>query len=292
MSPEPVPSDVETIKRDIVENWDRMAETWDAEAALVDRWFDPATRRLLEALELQPGQSVLELAAATGGFTKFLSRAVGPKGRVLATDTGAHMVRIGERRAKAAGLSNVTMRVMDGERPDVRAGSVDAVTCRQGFMFFSQPGPALGRLWNVLKPGGRIALSTFSPPDRNGLLYIPGGILGRWANTADDPPPPPGAPGPYSLSDPVHLEGLLTAAGFDEVRSWVVPCPLRARNLEELMHFYHTVLDDLVRDLSLDDQVKAWAEVARACNGFVGPSSAGAPSELLVVTGRRPVRSR
>ena len=283
------PSHLPAAKAGIVDAWDARAEQWDSWNAITDTWFQPVTNILLERLDLRPGATVLELAAGTGGLTKHLARAVGPSGRIIATDSGGRMVELARRNLAQWGLSQATARVMDGEHPDLAAGSVDAIACRQAVMFFEQPGEALKRLRATLRPGGRLAVSVFSTPDRNPLLSVPIGILARHADpNGTPPPPPPGAPGPFSLGKPGRLPGLLANAGFVEVRIDAVPSPLRMPSGADLMRFYRETLGEIVKELAPGSQAEAWAEVERATSGFVGPTSPGALCELLVGSGQRP----
>jgi ubiquinone/menaquinone biosynthesis C-methylase UbiE len=283
------PPRLDEQKAAIVESWDRRAEQWDEWTPMVDAWFAPPTDRMLEYLRLRPGDSVLELAAGTGGFTRHLARAVGRSGRVIATDSGPQMVKVAHRNAESAGLANVATRVMDGEDPDVEPRSVDAVACRQGVMFFGDPARSFERLARVIRPGGRLVVSVFSVPEHNGFMTTPGAILSRWADPAGATPAPADGPGPYSLSVPGRLEALFRTAGFDGVRVDAVECPLRMPNLDALLRFYRELMGVVVKELPADVQEKAWAEVARACAGYAGPSSFGAPCETLVGVGTVPV---
>lgn len=273
-------------KEATVEAWDARADRWDEWTPMVESWFAPATANMERALGLRAGDQVLELAAGTGGFTRALAAAVGPSGHVIATDSGPRMVaRMAENLRE---LRQVTARVMDGERADQSPGSLDAIACRQGFMFFAAPETALARLAPTLRPGGRLVFSVFSPPDRNGVLSRPSRILSRWADPDHPPPPPDAAPGPFSLSDPVRLGNLLRSVGFESVAVEAVGCPLRPPSLTKLMEFYREILGATVQRLSASDQAAAWAEVETAVAPFLAPGSPGAPCEILVAAGRRP----
>jgi ubiquinone/menaquinone biosynthesis C-methylase UbiE len=278
-------------KEQIGDYWDDIAEKWDAWGPIVDAWFAPVTAALLASLRLKPGDRVLELAAGSGGLTIHLARAVGPEGRVLATDVGANMVKLAARNIRAAGLSNVVARVMDGETPDVAWASMDAVACRQGLMFFADPASALERFFRILRPGGRLGVSVFTMPERNGFIITPHSILTRWSEPQPDfsSNPTPNGPGAFSLSEPGLLESMFKRAGFSEVVSRAISMPLRLPSLEELLRFDREILGNPVADKSPDTQQKAWREVAQASSSYVGASSEGAPAELLVVSGRRPV---
>jgi ubiquinone/menaquinone biosynthesis C-methylase UbiE len=288
MSEDRGPFEAAARKERISEGWDALAEKWDSWAPVVDAWFAPATQALLEMVRLKPGDRVLELAAGSGGLTLHLARVVGPDGRVIATDVGPNMVKLAARNARAAGLSNVVARVMDGENPDVSWASMDAVVCRQGFMFFTEPGDALKRLILTLRPGGSVGLTVFSTPARNGFMATALSILSRWSRPLGAPAPSSGGPGPFSLGEPGMLELMVRAAGFVDVESRAVSSPLRLPTQDDLLRFYHDILGDLVEDLPAEVQQQAWSEVARASKAYTGPESDGAPCEILVVSGRRP----
>jgi ubiquinone/menaquinone biosynthesis C-methylase UbiE len=291
MSGERIPTVLAARKEEIGDYWDDIAEKWDAWSPIVDAWFAPVTAALLASLQLKPGDRVLELAAGSGALTIHLARAVGPEGRVLATDVGPNMVKLAARNIRTAGLSNVMTRVMDGETPDVAWASMDAVACRQGVMFFADPASALVRLLRVLRPGGRLGVTVFTTPERNGFILTPNSILRRWSEPEKIPPSDetPGGPGAFSLGKPGLLASLFQRAGFGEVFSQVISVPLRLPSLDDLLRFDREILGDPVADKSPEVQQKAWREVADASRQYVGEGSGGAPAEFLVVSGRRPL---
>jgi len=274
-------------KTSILESWDQLAEDWDRWTPVVNRWFAPASRHLISSLGLRPGERVVEFAAGSGGFTPDLSRAVGPSGHVLATDGAPGMARLAARNARRDRLENVEVVPMDGERPDLPQDSFDAVTCRQGLMFFPRPAETLRAWRDLLRPGGRIAFSAFSAPARNAFLVRPAEVLSRWAHPEGGPPEPPDAPGPFRLSRPGEAASLLAGAGLVDVRVISVDCPLELPDLGTLVSFYHMILGGIVEDLSPDESRRAWDEVAERCAGFVTPEGVRAPCELVVAAGRR-----
>jgi SAM-dependent methyltransferase len=78
----------------------------------------------------------------------------------------------------------------------------------------------LKRAHRALKPGGRIALATWAPPDRNPWAATAVNVLKRHAEI---PAPPPGAPGLFAMSDPERLLSLLYGAGFKDVKVDATP---------------------------------------------------------------------
>lgn len=282
------PDRAEAEKRAILESWDRLAEQWDERTRIINAWFEPATRRLMAQLALRSGNRVLEVAAGAGAWTPALSREVGPTGRVIATDGAPGMVRLARRNADRLGLRNVDTEVMDGEQPDPALAPLDAIACRQALMFFHRPVEALRSWRGLLRPGGRVAVSVFGPPERNGFLVRPSEILTRWAHPEGPEREAPGGPGPFSLSRPGRLEGVIAEAGLAQVRVERIPCPLRFEDPADLLRFYRMLLGGIVDELPEDRQALAWSEVAAAISGFAGPSTPGAPCELLVGAACRP----
>lgn len=294
MSDEPGPTDLLDLKRQITDGWDALAERWDSWAPLVEAWLARPTAALIDMVQLTSGARVLELAAGSGGLTLHLARTVGPNGKILATDSGPNMVKLAARNALAAGLSNVRVRVMDGEAPDVAWASMDAVVCRQAFMFFADPGGTLERIFRVLRPGGRVGLTVFSVPEANGFVTIPVTVLSRWAHPerSDRPSPipvsTPSGPGPFSLAAPGRLESILRGAGFAEIAVQAVRCPLRPASLDELIRFDRDIFGDIVANLSPEIQAAAWHQLSETLRRYMAPGSPGVPCELLVAAGRRP----
>jgi hypothetical protein len=82
----------------------------------------------------------------------------------------------------------------------------------------------------VLRPGGRLALSVWSAPERNPWASIGGMIL---IERGHMPRPEPGAPGVLSMASEERTRALLDGAGFRSVRTAEVPLHFGFRSLED-----------------------------------------------------------
>jgi ubiquinone/menaquinone biosynthesis C-methylase UbiE len=104
-----------------------MAEDWAKEFddPSRDAWQRPAA--VVATMEIGSGMTVADVGAGTGYFLPYLSRAVGPKGKVLALDIEPDMVRYMRERAAREGLANVEARVVAADDPALSLGSVDRV---------------------------------------------------------------------------------------------------------------------------------------------------------------------
>jgi SAM-dependent methyltransferase len=130
------------------------------------------------------------------------------------------MLEVARSRGADLGLANVEYRVVDAERIELDADSVDGVLCQNGYMLMADSAAALAETRRVLRPGGRLALAVWGAPERNPWAAIGGMILVQRGHM---PPPQPGAPGVFSMASEDHTGGLLGRAGFTAVRTEEVP---------------------------------------------------------------------
>jgi len=86
---------------------------------------------LLRAVDSQPGQTVLELAAGTGDTGFDSAERIGPTGADLQRHL-ARDARRSRRRGRQRGIDNVDYRLIDAERIDLDDDCVDGVLCRFG----------------------------------------------------------------------------------------------------------------------------------------------------------------
>jgi SAM-dependent methyltransferase len=215
-----VAMDRDEYRRTALDSWQAMASGWERRRDEIERITQPVSDWMVQALDPQPGDTVLELAAGPGG-TGFATAAIlGAQGRLISSDFSSEMVEVARRRATALGLVNVEHRVMDAEEMSLEDDAVDGVLCRFGFMLMPDPAAALAETRRVLRPGGRLALAVWSTAAENPWVALAGRIL---AERGLAPPPEPGAPGMFVLADEARLRQLLQGAGFDVERVERVP---------------------------------------------------------------------
>ena len=121
-----------------------------------DEWQKPA--ELVAALGLKPGDRVADLGAGTGYLERYLSKAVGPDGAVLAIDTETALVQHLRDRAENGGLENVTPVLASTDDPRIPRASVDLVLILDTFHHIGDRLRYARRLREALRPGGRIAI--------------------------------------------------------------------------------------------------------------------------------------
>jgi ubiquinone/menaquinone biosynthesis C-methylase UbiE len=206
------------------EMWERAAEGWGSRADRVREWGMPVSATMVDALALQPGQTVLELAAGPGDTGFMAAELVQPGGKLISSDGAEAMLEVARGRAADLGVGNVEFRQLELEWIDLEAGSVDAVLCRWGIMLIVDPEAAAKEIRRVLKTGGRAAFAVWDRPDRNPWATIPSQAMIELGLAER---PDPNAPGMFRLAADGALVELLESAGFTDVK--VAPVSLERR---------------------------------------------------------------
>ena len=124
------------------------------------RYWRFLSHRTVEQLELRPGGSVLDIACGPGVSTAAAAAAVGASGRVVALDSSAEMLRMTLERAGALGIGNVEAVLGDMAHADFPAASFDAVISVLGVFYVPDMPALVSRLWQLARPGGRLAITT------------------------------------------------------------------------------------------------------------------------------------
>jgi ubiquinone/menaquinone biosynthesis C-methylase UbiE len=206
--------------------FDRVADTYDSVGV---PWFTPIAERLVAEVAPVPGERALDLGTGRGAALWALAQAVGPTGHVTGLDLAARMVRATRLEAQARGLTTVEVLVADAGSPDLPQAGFDIAVASLVLFFLPDPSTALQAWLALLRPGGRLGVSTFGTRDAAWELlddvftpFLPPQLLD--ARTS-------GTRGPFA-SD-AGVEELLTSAGFTQVRTAHLDLPVRFADVEQ-----------------------------------------------------------
>jgi SAM-dependent methyltransferase len=169
-------------------------------------------------------------AAEVGAGTQLLDLGCGPGlAARLASNRGARVAGLD---AAVASLEIARERTPEG---DFRAGELeclpwadntfDVVTGFNAFQYAADVVNSLREARRVARPGGRVAMAVWGRAEDCETTALVA-ALGQFL-----PPPPPGSPGPFALSAPGRVEGLLGLAGLRPLTSDVVDCPFEFPDL-------------------------------------------------------------
>lgn len=209
--PSPDPDQLRATSR---ESWEQAASGWGRVADRIRDWAVGLSVTMVDALVLQPGQRVLELAAGPGDTGFMAAELVTPGGILICSDGAEAMLDVARVRAAEQHVTNVEFRQLELEWIDLPTADVDAVLCRWGIMLVVDSEAAAREIRRALKPGGRVALAVWDVPDRNPWTTVAADamIALGFAEPAD-----PNEPGMFKLAGDGVLQELLESAGLLDV---------------------------------------------------------------------------
>jgi ubiquinone/menaquinone biosynthesis C-methylase UbiE len=135
-------------------------------------WLDRAEResqeqptKVLAALALQGGETVVDLGAGSGYYVRRLAPLVGAQGRVIAVEVQQAMLAALRERVAVEHLDNVEV-VQGGDTdPKLATNSVDLALLVDVYHEFEYPYEMMSRVKEALKPGGRVVLVEYRGED-------------------------------------------------------------------------------------------------------------------------------
>ncbi|MEK6710170.1 MAG: methyltransferase domain-containing protein [Nitrospinota bacterium] len=206
---------------------------------------------ILRALELRPGERVLDVGVGPGFLARELAEAAGPSGALRGIDLSPAMLELARRRLE--GLPQASLQEGDALRLPFGEGEFDAAVSIQVYEYVEDVGAALAELHRVLRPGGRAAILD---TDWGSLVWRAGDaararrILEAWDEHLADP------------HLPRTLAARLRGAGFEILRREAIPI----LNPEYGPETYSVGMISLVVPFVIGrrgvtkEEAKAWAE--------------------------------
>ncbi|QTD99438.1 class I SAM-dependent methyltransferase [Streptomyces cyanogenus] len=125
----------------------------------------PFVGELLDAVDLCPGDTVLDLACGTGFAARAAAALVGPTGRVRGADHDAEMIRVARERHPRL-YPDIEFTVAPADHLPYDTAAFDVVVCQQGAQFFPDLDAVLAEVARVTRPEGRFAATVWAPVDR------------------------------------------------------------------------------------------------------------------------------
>jgi SAM-dependent methyltransferase len=199
-----------------------QGDLWSARARdyadLQEVQFRPLYESVLQRPEISAAGASLDVGCGPGLAAQVFAQKIA---NVSGIDASAAFIAIARQR-----LPGRDFRVGEMEALPYADASFDVVTGFNAFQYAASPRNALAEARRVLRPAGTIVIATWGLPqdcDAAGHLKALGGLM---------PSPPPGAPGPFALSDEANLKALATEAGFTPIGVVDVACPWIYPHLE------------------------------------------------------------
>ncbi len=162
--------------------WDHLAQGREKWHDFMMAFLQPMGEEIIAALHLRDTDTVLDLATGTGEPGISIAARVN-RGTVIGADLSADMLEVARRKARQAGVSNYHPLACEASALPFADNTFDGISCRNGYMFFSDLPKATQELVRVLKPGRRLAISVWGTAENNPWVTLPLAIIRANGNT-------------------------------------------------------------------------------------------------------------
>lgn len=252
-------------------------------AEVYEEFFLPAlfqewAPRVAEAANIQPGQSVLDVACGTGVLTREVATRVGASGSVVGLDVNEGMLAVAKRKAPA-----IEWRLGAAEELPFENECFDAVVSQFGLMFFTDRRAALSEMMRVLRPGGQLAVVVWDTLDNTVGYAALGSLLQRLFGDQFTE----AFGGPFVLGDKAVLASIFAEAGISKAQITTQTGTVRFPSIDSWLYteIKGWVLADQVTDTQFDQLL---TESRKVLQPFVAAEgSVTFPAPAHIVTARK-----
>ena len=261
------------------------ADGWEQRADGYHRFWATLTTRviepLLDAAGVVPGTRVLDLASGPG----YVAAACAVRGAdVIGVDVAAEMVSLARRLRP-----EIDFRQANAEQLPFANGSFDAALANFLVPHVGRPEQVAAELARVVRPDGKLALSTWDVPERARLLGV---LVDAAAEVGAQPPPdlPPGLPF-FRFSEESEFARLLGDAGYSDVAIRTVSFTHRQASGDAL---WEGLMGGTVRMSALvlaqpdEVQVRIRAAFDRLVRPYAANGGLKLPVSVKLASGRKP----
>lgn len=169
-------------KKMIQQGFDTVAVGYDHPSL---SFFPETAKRLVEHLQLQPHQQLLDVCTGTGVVALTAAEKLS-QGKVTGIDLSTGMLQQARNKATDKKLSNTEFQQMDLEQLTFPEGTFDVATSSFGLFFIDDMTAALNNIARTVKPGGKIAITSFTEEAFSPMADI---FIQRFENTGKQVPP-------------------------------------------------------------------------------------------------------
>lgn len=142
--------------------WNEVAPRYHKRWASVNKGPFQSTKKLVELVNINKGDTVLDVACGTGVVTNEIQKKIGKSGYVVGVDTSTTAIKIAKK--WNGKKSNVNFINTDAEKYSF-SKKFDVVTCQYALFFFPNAQKALKNMKNSLKKSGTVGISVHGSKD-------------------------------------------------------------------------------------------------------------------------------
>jgi SAM-dependent methyltransferase len=197
------------------ELWGAQIHNW---ANVQEKFSLPIYKIVFERTNVSSGTRLLDVGCGTGLATQLAAK-LGV--HVTGIDASTPLIALARER-----VPNGDFRVGELQELPYEDATFDVVTGFNAFQYAENPDVALQQARRVVRKGGQVAMVTWGRAQDCEAAITLAAVMALL------PPPPPGAEGPFALSEPGRMEKLLEQAGLTPIGSGDIVAPMEYPDAE------------------------------------------------------------
>ncbi|HEX7902449.1 MAG TPA: class I SAM-dependent methyltransferase [Chitinophagaceae bacterium] len=187
-------------------------------------YFLPLYKKVVEQLDLSEDTLLLDAGCGSGLFS---SMAIETGAQVIGIDAAPGLLEVARQRNPQNNFLEEDLEAMP-----FADNSFHVVTGFNSFQYAGSFKNTVLESKRVLKPGGRLVIGIWDKPEMNDATYVLKAI------SALMPPPPPGTPGPFALSEDGKIEDICDSIGLKMLYKTRVACPFLYHNIKDAIRSF------------------------------------------------------
>lgn len=196
--------------------WSTAPQFW---SKYFEPFFVPLYKKTIEQLRLNEESLLLDAGCGSGLFTHM---AVSTGAQVIGVDAAPGLLEMARERNPQTNFLEE-----DLESLPFASNSFHVIAGFNSFQYACNFTAALSEANRVLKEGGRLVIGIWDKPEMSDATNVLKAISTLL------PPPPPGTPGPFALSEDVKIESICRSLNLNMVYTTKVSCPTLYYTLNE-----------------------------------------------------------
>jgi ubiquinone/menaquinone biosynthesis C-methylase UbiE len=268
-------------KKMIQQGFDTVAQGYDHPAL---SFFPETAKRMMAHLALADDVHLLDVCTGTGVVALAAAEQL-KNGKVTGIDLSAGMLAQAKAKAGQRHFDHLEFRQMDLDHLDFPAASFDIATSSFGLFFLEDMNVAIGNIAKTVKPGGRIAISSFTNDAFSPMTDL---FVSRYESFGREVP----GMSWKRLSTAELLKGLFSQAGITEVEIYHEPLGYFMTSAQMWWDVvWNAGYRGLLNQLSAEEQAEFKVLHMKEIEDLINNDKVWFNTEVLIAIGRNVARS-
>eukprot|EP00127_Corallochytrium_limacisporum_P002251 Clim_evm39s109 gene=Clim_evmTU39s109 len=190
----------------------KFDETAEDYYSMVSKFTKRFNADVIKMSGFQAGNTAIEVAAGPGDLSMSLAEQ-SSDGFILATDCSKSMTDIMKKRIDTSGMKHIVAEPQNGTRIVAFSDYFDFAFNMFGLHFFDSPIAGIIEMARVVKPGGKVVIANWAPPESNPYMKL----IFKAMDIMPSGRKVPELENPRTLGDPSKLAEYMSMAGLENI---------------------------------------------------------------------------